>query len=506
MKFSLVLVYCMWQNVLGQKYDDTCECGIDGKNRRIVGGSSVQPHQYPWLVALMLGSKLHCGAAIITNKHILTAGHCITFGVSYWDLKAFIGMHDRLSNTHTVMKIVKGVKHPNFTSNAVRDINDIAVLTTEKTIKFNNKVAPICLPTEDMDFNNVLFTVAGWGKIQQTQASSSRYLMETKVKLVSSDKCIKSSIYRENLVPDSMMCAYSVGKDACQGDSGGPLFASPTRSPRSKYYQAGIVSWGIDCAKPDYPACGKPADSVFSTRIVGGRRAIPHSYPWAVLIFYKDNVNCGGALLTNQYILAAGHCFRWNNNLVVNHMTVALGLDDLRFMDAVVMRDIVNVVVHEQFTTTVQRDENDIAVVKMNAPVDFNDVIRPICLPYPNQDFTHRMTTIVGWGKADEGTLSSVLLQASLRVLSDEECKGSNLSEHIVQETMMCAFYKGRDGCQGDSGGPLLAFEPSGHYVLAGIVSWGIGCGDERFPGVYTKVSKYIDWINKHIPGTQTCK
>lgn len=57
-------------------------------------------------------------------------------------------MHDRLGSSHTVMKVVNGVKHPNFTSNAVRDINDIAVLTLEKKLKFSDKVRPICLPSK----------------------------------------------------------------------------------------------------------------------------------------------------------------------------------------------------------------------------------------------------------------------------------------------------------------------------------------------------------------------
>ncbi|CAH2243607.1 jg5129 [Pararge aegeria aegeria] len=245
-------VYCKRLN-LSNVYIIFKECGIAGKNRRIVGGTTVQPHQYPWLVALMLGSKLHCGAAIITDQHLLTAGHCITFGVHYKDLSAYIGMHDRLGSSHSVLSIENGVKHPNFTSNAVRDINDIAVLTMEEKIKFSDKVRPICLPSSDMDFRNLALRVAGWGKTRQGALTSSRFLLETKVKIVPSSTCTKSVIYRDNLVADSMMCAYSLGKDACQGDSGGPIFSTHSRTHNKKWYQVGIVSWGIDCAMPDYP-------------------------------------------------------------------------------------------------------------------------------------------------------------------------------------------------------------------------------------------------------------
>lgn len=68
----------------------------------------------------------------------------------------------------------------------------------------------------DMDFIDVPLTVAGWGKTRQGALTSSRYLQETKVKIVNSDECTKSSVYRDNLVPDGMMCAYNLGKDACQ--------------------------------------------------------------------------------------------------------------------------------------------------------------------------------------------------------------------------------------------------------------------------------------------------
>jgi hypothetical protein len=57
-------------------------------------------------------------------------------------------MHDRLDNSFMTLKVANGVKHPSFTSNAVRDINDIAVLTLNKKIKFTDKVRPICLPKE----------------------------------------------------------------------------------------------------------------------------------------------------------------------------------------------------------------------------------------------------------------------------------------------------------------------------------------------------------------------
>ncbi|XP_060802301.1 tryptase [Amyelois transitella] len=451
----------------------------------------------------MLGQKLHCGGAIITDQHVLTAGHCITFGVHFHDLTVNIGMHDRLdTNEYSVLNVINGVKHPKFTSNAVRDINDIAVLTLSQKIKFSDRVMPICLPDEDMDFKKVPLTVAGWGKTRQGALTSSRYLLETKVTLVDFKKCSKSNIYRDNLVRDTMMCAYSLGKDACQGDSGGPLFATHDKTNNKKWYQVGIVSWGIDCAKPDYPECGRQKDILVSQRIVGGRRAQPHSFPWAIAILKNEKMHCGGALITNRHILSAGHCFKWDDSRL---MKVLIGLDDLDKLDNVTTRSISKVVIHEKFTSTAVRDENDIAIATLNESVVFSPLIIPVCLPNIDEDFGDWAGIIVGWGRVGvEKASSRTLLMASLRILSDEKCVKSELAQHL-KPTMMCAFSKGKDGCQGDSGGPLLVLRPDGRYLQAGIISWGIGCADPRYPGVYTKVSNYISWIHQHTSDGVSC-
>ncbi|XP_052739992.1 plasminogen [Bicyclus anynana] len=507
MKPLLCVLFCLlitFKHVFLNKVNNSCECGVGdvGINRRIVGGTTVQPHQYPWLVALMLGSKLHCGAAIITDLHLLTAGHCITFGVHYKDLSAYIGMHDRLGSSHSVYRIANGVKHPNFTSNAVRDINDIAVLTLEKKLKFSDKVRPICLPSTDMDLRNLALRVAGWGKTRQGALTSSRYLLETKVKLVPTATCSKSNIYRENLVADTMMCAYSLGKDACQGDSGGPIFATHSRTHDEKWYQIGIVSWGIDCAMPDYPECGKPSDDIVSMRIVGGRRAEPHSFPWTVAITKNNIMHCGGALITDRHVLSAGHCFKWDK---LNNLVVKIGLDRVNDQTNVETRSVSHSVIHERFHSTPVRDENDIAIATLDHPVRFNKYITPICLPQSGEDFGGRIGTIVGWGRmAVDKAPSKFLMKASLPILTDEECLRSKLRKHL-EPTMLCTYSKGKDGCQGDSGGPLVVFQPDGRYVVVGVVSWGIGCADNRYPGIHTKVSFFIDWIKKHSASGNTC-
>jgi len=112
--------------------------------------------------------------------------------------------------------------------------------------------------------------------------------------------------------------------------------------------------------------------------------------------------------------------------------------------------------------------------------------------------------TVVGWGVKDasgSGGVSDQLMQVSVNVISNDECdaSGDNQDNYNGQITsnMLCAKVNGggKDSCQGDSGGPLT--NPAGHQV--GVVSWGVGCAEPNFPGVYARVSKAYDWIEKTV-------
>ncbi|KAL2102245.1 hypothetical protein ACEWY4_001413 [Coilia grayii] len=140
---------------------------------------------------------------------------------------------------------------------------------------------------------------------------------------------------------------------------------------------------------------------------------------------------------------------------------------------------------------------NDIALVKLTIPFTFNECVRPINIltgPLP----VEQKCTITGWGSTTEnGPKVSRLQEVNVTILHTQTC--NSFYHGMVASEMFCAgdLAGGVDACQGDSGGPLCCFR--GRYELAGIVSWGVGCGRVQKPGVYTRLQLYKDWINTEM-------
>ncbi|XP_068245825.1 venom protease-like [Palaemon carinicauda] len=240
--------------------------------------------------------------------------------------------------------------------------------------------------------------------------------------------------------------------------------------------------------------CGITA---LATRIVGGTAANIKEHPWIVSILrtgVNPNQYCGGALLSNRHVLTAAHClagFDWNT------IWVRIGEYDFRRTDDTphVERRIATFKLHPNFNG--RTFENDIALLILESPVTFNDYIRPICLP-PSNDFTGVTATVVGWGAlVYQGPVSPVLQKVSVPVWSNNDC--NDAYEQPIRDTMICAANPrgGQDSCQDDSGGPLMAVV-NGKWSVIGLVSFGTRCAEPGTPGVYTRVTSFLDWIRNN--------
>nr|CAD7255720.1 unnamed protein product [Timema shepardi] len=245
------------------------------------------------------------------------------------------------------------------------------------------------------------------------------------------------------------------------------------------------------------------------TRIVGGKNSPFGGWPWQVSVRrtsffgFSSTHRCGGALLNENWVATAGHCV---DDLLTSQIRIRVGEYDFSSVQEpypFVERSVGQKMVHPKYNFFTY--EYDLALVRLEAPLEFQPHIAPICLPASDDLLIGENATVTGWGRLSEGgTLPSVLQQVSVPIVSNDKCKMMFLRagrHEFIPEIFMCAGYEtgGQDSCQGDSGGPLQVRGKDGRYFLAGIISWGIGCAEQNLPGVCTRISKFVPWILEHV-------
>ena len=221
-------------------------------------------------------------------------------------------------------------------------------------------------------------------------------------------------------------------------------------------------------------------------RIVGGTVAGEGEFPFFALYgkWTDPNRYCGGSLIANDVVLTAAHCFLGED--LLTQTTVFIGLADTNNLGAADRREIVAVRRHPGFGTSAQGGfVNDIMLLKLNIPstkptIQFNTV--------PSLPLDGSEVTTIGFGARIPGQVSSLpdqLMKADVNVVNTAMCAAQYTGQATVRiDSHVCGAAPGRDSCQNDSGGPLL----QGGRVM-GITSFGTGCAEPNFPGVYNAVA-----------------
>ncbi|XP_037959075.1 phenoloxidase-activating factor 2-like [Teleopsis dalmanni] len=267
-----------------------------------------------------------------------------------------------------------------------------------------------------------------------------------------------------------------------------------------------------------HEGCGFRNPDGVGYRIIGDNdnEAQFGEFPWMVAILREEEAaaeilnlyECGGALVAPTVVVTAAHCVL---NRKAETLIVRAGEWDTQQQTEIIPHQnqrVKEIIVHENYKKGPLH--NDIAILITESPFEWAENVRPICLPDSNINFDHSLCYATGWGKdkfGREGQYQVILKKIDLPVVPHKQCedvlKTTRLGMHFkLDQSFICAGgVKGKDTCKGDGGSPLVCPVPGvkNRYYHAGIVAWGIGCGEDKIPGVYGNIPYLRQWINEKL-------
>jgi len=288
-------------------------------------------------------------------------------------------------------------------------------------------------------------------------------------------------------------------------------------------FQAQLLR-GARPSQLDHFKCGlrvrrKANTPEFMDRIVSGVDAKENEIPWQAQLLVNGEFECGGTIVSKRALVTSAHCLEDEDGgpISASIFTVVVGrrgtANPWHVREPHEQRlDVTGLFPHPNRDRSTM--SNDIAIVAFSKDIQWSSSVLPICLASCPGSPT--LPSLL-WNEGEEGVVigygddiemgylepSYTLKEVVVPVVSHKECaRHYENSFHNVKgfsinsTTQICAGATGIDSCYGDSGGPLTV-DVEGRFYLAGVVSFGRGCAQRGFPGVYTRVEPYLPWIRE---------
>jgi len=233
--------------------------------------------------------------------------------------------------------------------------------------------------------------------------------------------------------------------------------------------------------------------------IVGGEALKKYTRKYLVTLSRYGFNFCGAALLSSNFAITAAHCVNSDSSSFKQSLRVTGGEHNVTSVDGFEQAVGVSaIIVHSDYNT--ETLENDIALLELDPPMVINAKKNKTGKIVRNKDENCPLDTasceVMGWGHTEQGGESSEVPQSvSVPVHTNADCQ-DNYERETISDSMICAGVGGKDSCQGDSGGPMVC-KCGGKNRLVGVVSWGYGCAQDGYPGVYTRVSSFNKWLKQ---------
>jgi len=238
--------------------------------------------------------------------------------------------------------------------------------------------------------------------------------------------------------------------------------------------------------------------------IVGGTATTIDANPWQVSLQSSGGSHfCGGQVLNANWVLTAQHCVN-NNGTISKPGRVVAGVTRISASSTGQVRTVAEVVVYPGYVDASKG--KDVALLRLSSPLDLSGAnVKAIGMITATDASSLTaagvISRVTGWGTLSSGGSSPDTLQTvDVSIVSNTSAQSSYPQETITSDQLAAAS-PGKDSCQGDSGGPLTVLKDNVR-TLAGVVSWGYGCADSRYPGMYARVSSFESWIASKISGT----